>query len=165
MFLRAEKMKNGDGYTPIYFYSCDDCGKEICESEPHKELNDSHICLSCCFIKGSIKEKKFLEYSGIVHDGFKAGVHEGEIHIWQGKTAPWEMSNSDYRRTKEYRIWRESVLKRDQFKCQHCGSEQDLQAHHIKPFATYKKLRFKTSNGLTLCESCHRGEHKRLRSG
>ncbi|MNB81410.1 HNH endonuclease [compost metagenome] len=165
MFIRKEKWKNGNGFTLVDFYSCDECYEEICESHPHYAKNDIHYCWKCSFIRGLIDEKKFLRSSGYAHSGYKARVHEGEIYIWEGNTPPWEMTNSDYRRTKEYREWRMAVLKRDAFTCQHCGVQENLQAHHIKAFAKYKKLRFKISNGITLCESCHRAEHKRIRSG
>lgn len=60
--------------------------------------------------------------------------------------------------------WRRSVFERDEFTCQHCkqiGGE--LNAHHLKPFAEYPKLRFEVSNGLTLCKECHINEHKTQR--
>lgn len=59
--------------------------------------------------------------------------------------------------SREYDQWRMTVFKRDNFTCQNChqiGGE--LHAHHLKPFATNPKLRFEISNGITLCEDCHK---------
>jgi len=49
------------------------------------------------------------------------------------------------------------VLKRDNWRCQVCGSSQNLQVHH-------KQLRSQQgsdedSNLITLCASCHEGLH------
>jgi HNH endonuclease len=56
----------------------------------------------------------------------------------------------------EYRLWRESVFKRDGFTCQMCrqvGGE--LQADHIKGWASHPALRYEVDNGRTLCRTCH----------
>ena len=65
------------------------------------------------------------------------------------------------RSSHEYRIWRLSVYERDDFTCQECGQRGGkLNAHHIKPWATTPDLRFDTSNGVTLCEDCHKKKHR-----
>ncbi len=55
-----------------------------------------------------------------------------------------------------YKAFRHSVYVRDNFKCQLCGSNYRLNAHHIKRWADDVKLRFSASNGIALCESCHK---------
>lgn len=65
------------------------------------------------------------------------------------------------RTSKEYRLWRESVLTRDGHKCIWCGAEgPGLHADHIKPFALFPELRFAIDNGRTLCAPCHRTTYK-----
>lgn len=64
-------------------------------------------------------------------------------------------SNLTNRNSPEYIKWRDTVLKRDKYKCQCCGFNQNLQAHHIENFADNPSLRVDVSNGITLCEGCH----------
>jgi hypothetical protein len=57
----------------------------------------------------------------------------------------------------EYREWRTSVFKRDNYACQKCGVVKCyLQAHHIKSWAKYPELRYEITNGITLCRDCHK---------
>lgn len=62
----------------------------------------------------------------------------------------------------EGREWRIKVFIRDNYTCQECGARNgngkriDLQAHHIKPYAIFPKLRFDINNGITLCLDCHK---------
>jgi hypothetical protein len=57
----------------------------------------------------------------------------------------------------EAKQWAYDVKMRDEFFCHHCGDDSggNLQAHHIKPFATHPELRLDLSNGITVCEACH----------
>lgn len=74
-----------------------------------------------------------------------------------------KFDNQEDRKTIEYKQWRDKVFKRDKYTCQHCGKRGRLNAHHIKSYKDYPKLRTKLSNGITLCKQCHIEEHKRLR--
>lgn len=70
--------------------------------------------------------------------------------------------NRRLRASKAFRIWRESVFKRDNHTCQDCGARSKageavyLEPHHILRFADYPDFRFETINGKTLCQPCHR---------
>ena len=91
-------------------------------------------------------------------ESFKKEISErmkGEKnHAWKGGITP---INEKIRASLEYKLWRESVFKRDNWKCQICGDNRggNLQANHIKLFSTYPDLRFDIKNGITLCKICH----------
>ena len=59
----------------------------------------------------------------------------------------------------DYRVvaWRNSVLEKR--KCERCGSEEHLEAHHIIHWADYPLGRFDIKNGECLCHACHTNEH------
>ena len=59
-----------------------------------------------------------------------------------------------WRRSREYRLWRAAVIRRDGV-CQNCGRRKDRHAHHIEHAAHSPELRFDVENGLTLCQRCH----------
>ena len=60
--------------------------------------------------------------------------------------------------SQRYKRWRFDVFARDSFTCQRCCDSRggNLNAHHLKPFATHPELRFVISNGITLCDTCHK---------
>lgn len=52
--------------------------------------------------------------------------------------------------------WRKAVLARDNHTCQECGTDKDIETHHIKGFTEFPEFRFDVDNGLTLCRPCHK---------
>lgn len=58
-------------------------------------------------------------------------------------------------------MWAKAVKERDR-RCAICGSTENLEAHHIKPFKDNEALRYDVNNGQTLCKSCHRGLHNNI---
>lgn len=64
---------------------------------------------------------------------------------------------SDYYSTLEWKKIKDSVLKRDGYKCQRCGATEKLAVHHKTPRrdggADHE------SNLKTVCKSCHVKEH------
>jgi 5-methylcytosine-specific restriction endonuclease McrA len=119
----------------------------------------------------------------------KAKVRKNHARFWLGKKLSDEIrknmrlacikrfgslrsDNHAIRNQLEYKLWRRAVFQRDNFKCIFCGFKSkgkkpsDIQADHIKPFASFPELRFAIDNGRTLCVPCHRttdtwGNHKK----
>lgn len=57
----------------------------------------------------------------------------------------------------EYKLWRNAVFMRDDYKCKNCKRKGIyIEAHHIKGWSQYPELRFAIDNGLTLCKECHK---------
>ena len=55
------------------------------------------------------------------------------------------------------REWRTAIFKRDNYTCRVCKVKgKRLEAHHIKPYSEYPRLRYVLSNGRTLCKDCHK---------
>ena len=64
----------------------------------------------------------------------------------------------DWRKSKEYRIWRKNVIRRDKY-CVICGSMKHRHAHHLEDGSRVPELRFDEDNGITLCSDCHTQFH------
>jgi len=103
-------------------------------------------------ISGAPKPESFKEY---------------RRKIWSGKNNPsWKGGITEKKKliqkTSKWRKWRKSIFERDNYTCQKCGTKGGcgyrvtLHPHHIKSFADNPELRLDVSNGITLCNKCHR---------
>ena len=105
---------------------------------------------------GKRKSKKTREKLSIIaiqqwRDGqFGRG---NKSHSWKGGITP---INKVIRTSVEYKLWRTAVFIRDNRTCIWCGSKNNIEADHIKPFCIFPELRFAIDNGRTLCHDCHR---------
>lgn len=61
------------------------------------------------------------------------------------------------RGTLEWKNWRETIFKRDNYTCQDCGQIGGcLEPHHIIPIRVDQSKLFDLRNGITLCRTCHK---------
>lgn len=114
---------------------CPTCGKEF--EAIHR---DDKFCSQKCHLDNN-------------HNIFKGENHPN----WKGGITS---ENEKLRKSKEYLEWREQVLKRDNEQCIYCGKKDDkMNAHHILAWQFYPNLRFNVSNGVTVCQECHKKIH------
>lgn len=109
------------------------------------------------YIGADVSDLDYLKLNNFVveeDDGWYRIVH------WKQNNGIGE--NIKRRNTYDYRKWRSKVIERDKV-CQMCGSNKNLEAHHIKPFSKYPDLRLCLENGITLCRKCHRKYHAETR--
>ncbi|MFA5617303.1 MAG: HNH endonuclease [Syntrophorhabdaceae bacterium] len=165
------KFWNGDIQVKYHYYNCDRCNDNIEEAWPHwsNDNNTVHYCWDCAFKMGFLSSEEYCKVAQYCLKNPIAGLNPdtGEIEVIDKKRGKfsWLKTPKAMRRSLKYIGWRNRVFERDNYTCQHCNQRGgELNAHHIEPYAKNKKLRFELSNGITLCETCHRTEHKRLRA-
>lgn len=146
----------------------------FCHSEFHyQQKNQKYCSIKCynkdrkngktveCFICGTkvYKSKAQLEDS---NTGKYFCTIDCRSSYYSGENNPaWkDKSYSDFTKTPEGRKWRSSVLERDGYECQKCGSTENLHAHHIKSKSEFPELKLSLENGVTLCSKCHSEEHE-----
>lgn len=115
--------------------------------------------IPCCPMLG---KKHSLDTKIKISKSRKGKIKGINHHNWKGGITPEEML---IRESLEYRIWKLEVYKRDRGFCQICGrrcNNNNIVAHHIKPFSDYPELRFDIDNGITLCRSCHKKIHSEI---
>lgn len=108
---------------------------------------------------GAMKRKKHSEETKKKMSEARKG--EGNSNYKGGKT---EILRK-IRRTKEYIHWRNAVLARADGKCQICGKELPLEAHHIVSIHKDISGVYDLNNGQALCYDCHLkadGKEKKL---
>lgn len=60
----------------------------------------------------------------------------------------------NYPSESQLKIYREIVLKRDNYKCSYCGNDAD-RVHHIYPIKTCPEFSLDVDYGLSVCHKCH----------
>jgi hypothetical protein len=161
-------VPHNKGYKTIR--KCERCSKEFSTNKGKMTKPNQRFCSLRCaadskvgrnWAKCKICGKQSRCYKTIY---CKQCYKNENHHWWKGGVTP---VNALVRTSDRYKQWRIKVFKRDSFTCRKCGKNKSpIEAHHIKPFYKYEKLRFWVSNGITLCVSCHikadkyRGRHR-----
>ena len=131
--------------------SCLLCGKKRKVPPSVIEIGSGLYCSRKClslsnWANPEYRKKLIIKHREITMRGEKSP-------FWKGGLTS---KNLLIRGSSEYRQWRKSVFKRDDWTCQWCGERGgNLNADHIKPFCLFPDLRFNIDNGRTLCKPCH----------
>lgn len=77
---------------------------------------------------------------------------------------PEYIASDAFLRTKRWRKFARSVMRRDGYECRKCArfgrhTGDNLIVHHVKPRDEYPELVFSPENCVTLCRRCHNAEH------
>ena len=78
-----------------------------------------------------------------------------------------KLSYKEYMEAPEWKALRSQAIRRDDGKCQNCGTQSHLNVHHHTYPGTPGSGQWHLDcldNLTTLCETCHEEEHNRLRA-
>jgi hypothetical protein len=146
----AEKLRRGA------FFPCTICGKQFWRKPCAIKKGDNKFCSKSCYFTWQKGRKRSAEFCEKCR---QTPPHKRPN--WKGGITP---INLKIRSSWEFRKWKASVYERDHWTCRKCGAKKSdhikIEAHHVKPFATFPELRFLIDNGLTLCKKCHSNEPK-----
>ena len=142
--VRVEDLKPNSG--AIVEYECDGCkGKFTTEYAQYVRFNHDgkYYCREC----------------GV--EIFNTGEN---CYCWDNNKTQEERENK--RHYPEYKEFIKKVLNRDDFTCCCCGKSADkMEVHHLDGYDWCKERRVDETNGVTLCESCHKNFHSKYGYG
>jgi len=171
-YIRFDNFKQGQ--------RCMECKKKKLSEDRMYNIDKIHDILSCKNLEllsdyyGYNKEIEFkcldcksIESKALIHiSRDKQPCRKCYIDSLKGSTSPaWNPNITDEERIQkrhyyEYSQWTKSVYERDDYVCRCCGQiGGKLNAHHIYNYSQNKDLRTDLSNGVVLCEICHREFH------
>lgn len=72
---------------------------------------------------------------------------------WKGG---YELEHERFRKTYEFKEFRNKVIKRDRYTCVCCGKHKgEMNAHHLDGYNWCEEKRTDINNGVCLCKDCH----------
>lgn len=138
------------------------CGKQI----PAPAWRKPQFCSKSCAKKGN-KTNLGRKHSIETRNKMRLSHPRGELSPFWKKDRTQIKANKDRHHDARYIEWRKEVFERDGYRCKLSDNTcvTYLEAHHIKVWRDHKELRYKITNGITLCRAHHprrRAEEKRL---
>jgi 5-methylcytosine-specific restriction endonuclease McrA len=153
----AGRYKSGNA---LWLCRCD-CGNEkiVCGSHLRNGHTKSCGCLAKEILFQRCKNKNLSEET-------KRKISENHADFRREKSPNWNPNITDkerriQRKYPEYYEWHKAIYERDNYTCQICDDNKggNLVAHHLESYDSNKNLRITLSNGITLCETCHKDFH------
>jgi len=151
---RAEKISKA--LKTGKFFNCLICCSKFWRKQYAIKKGQNKFCSKDCYFKWQKGRNKSEAFRVKCKE---ARLRKAHLYTIDKKNRFWRNSN-------EYKEWRKSVFRRDNWTCKKCGARSKkncyvrIEAHHIKPFALFPELRFVIDNGVTLCKPCHDKEPK-----
>ena len=142
--LTALKIERVEGDKVFWRCLCD-CGTETIVSYGH--LSGGHTKSCGCYMSEVSREFARQRLGG-----------KKENHPrWRS-----DLSADDRARKRlNQPEWSKAVFKKDNYSCVKCGSNKKLHAHHLVGFARFPERRCDVTNGVALCQLCHREFHSK----
>lgn len=124
------------------------------KNESVVQFNLRQFCSCGCIWLGRKHRPEAIEKNRKARLGKPASWKKGVLnYFWRGGKTPEIISE---RMSSKYKIWRSGIFKRDNYTCVLCKQRGGkLNADHLKSFTHFPELRYKMSNGRTLCVPCH----------
>lgn len=126
------------------------CDNVVCARERIVSFRDYRsLCYVCCARNIATINFSGIRISGKEHWNWKGGITS---------------EHKNFFNLKEYKEWRISVFKRDNYTCQECNKRGgDLNSHHLLPYRDWKEPEYSLNidNGITLCLNCHKKTYQK----
>jgi hypothetical protein len=172
VFKRKGKLFLNGQICRIFMKRCQECGKmKMFIKFPKTRgsyFNRENKCNQCK--RGLVKrtEKICVFCNNKFLTSRKVNFCSQEcFHMYNSKENHWRYNHNLTDEEREmgrliegYNDFVKDVFKRDKYKCQHCGSNKKINAHHLNSYNWDKEHRVDVNNGVTLCEDCHKLFHK-----
>lgn len=137
----------------------------VVKTEDLPKWSEIEIELECdkCHKDLNVKYNSYVRHN---HNG-KTYCKDCGRKLFQTKENHWKWNpnKTDEERLKnrdiyENKVFTQKVMSRDNYTCQCCGQQhKDIQVHHLDSWDWCIERRFDETNGITLCDNCHKNFH------
>jgi len=142
---RSESTRNKCGETLKAYWE---------SATPEQRERRKEIC------KNALAARSYLPHTDAERKHMADLFRGDKCHFWKGGVTN---EHERIRASSDFINWRKNVYERDNFTCQRCKDDAggNLYSHHVNNFSQYPEERFDVNNGITLCDKCHNGFHKK----
>lgn len=157
-FFNIERRTRSESIKLQYKGKKGDIRRKNCANIAEKNLNSDEARNK---LRNIMQTKEYREKQRVSKLGKKNGMYGicGEKHpSWNPNKT--RLQRQKDRKIKQNREFIEKCLERDKYTCIICGCKsKKFNVHHLNSYNWYINGRFDISNGVTLCEKCHKKFH------